>query len=55
MDPALLRERDAFRKKAMAQPAVEKKRPKPGSLSGRPPPNKKKKPGWATPGRYFLI
>ncbi|XP_072021257.1 general transcription factor IIE subunit 2-like [Amphiura filiformis] len=50
MDPSLLRERDAFRKKAMAQPAVEKKRPKPGSMSGRPPP-KKKKPAWATAGQ----
>ncbi len=55
MDPALLRERDAFRKKAMAQPAVEKKRPKPsGSMSGHPP-QKKKKPGFSTPGKLYIF
>ena len=52
MDASLLRERDAFRKKAMAQPAVEKKRPKPGSFSGRPQ-AKKKKPGSSAMGKLL--
>lgn len=40
MDPALRRERDAFKKRALAQPVVEKKRP----LSEKSEPPKKKKP-----------
>lgn len=43
MDQALLREREAFLKRAKSQPVVEKKRPKAGS--SKEPPPKKKKPG----------
>ncbi|XP_071826451.1 general transcription factor IIE subunit 2-like [Apostichopus japonicus] len=41
MDPALRKERDAFKKRALAQPVVEKKKP---VLEKSEPPRKKKKP-----------
>ncbi|XP_041460072.1 transcription initiation factor IIE subunit beta-like [Lytechinus variegatus] len=50
MDQALLREREAFLKRAKSQPVVEKKRPKTG-FSTEPPPKKKKPgPGFSEPG-----
>ncbi|PIK46334.1 putative general transcription factor IIE subunit 2-like [Apostichopus japonicus] len=41
MDPALRKDRDAFKKRALAQPVVEKKKP---VLEKSEPPRKKKKP-----------
>ena len=47
MDPSLLKERDAFKKRAMAMPAVEKRKAKPPD-SG---PSKKPRPS-RPPGMY---
>ncbi|KAI8504028.1 PREDICTED: general transcription factor IIE subunit 2-like [Branchiostoma belcheri] len=45
MDPALLREREAFKKRALATPAVEKRKPKPDDFTSRKPAKKAKPSG----------
>ncbi|KAF6036094.1 GTF2E2 [Bugula neritina] len=49
MDAALLKEREAFRKRALAQPTVEKKPRKDDSLLNKSKPINKAKPNWSTP------
>ncbi|XP_072173472.1 general transcription factor IIE subunit 2-like [Diadema setosum] len=44
MDPALMREREAFMRRAIAQPTIEKKRPTNKASSSSEPPKKKSKP-----------